>query len=54
MCPCGAGGVNLQRQCEHGNGGKARGSCQVAHSVANVFQKAIEHDLAHLSVSRTR
>ncbi len=56
---------NPQRQCEYGNGGKARGSCQVADSVANVFQKAIEHeefltqlgeiyDLDHLSVSRTR
>jgi hypothetical protein len=28
---------NPQRQCEYGNGGKARGSCEVADSVADVF-----------------
>src|ERR1700757_3105884 len=35
---------NPQCQCEYGDGSKARGSCQVAYSVANVLQSAVKHE----------
>jgi hypothetical protein len=35
---------NPERQREYGNCAKGRSSCKVADSVANVFQKAVEHE----------
>jgi len=44
---------NPECQCEYGNCAKGRGSCKVADSVANVFQKAVEHEefLTQLGIS---